>query len=278
VSITPISGFNLFKLVDAGLAAETANEWHEPDGYWHASSLTMCPRRLVLWQAGLATDGVPRSGAMNFALGHDIHAHIERWAPHYAAVEPRFELVGVELSGQLDDLRLKARCDILARWEGELILFEIKSERSGCTFCKRGGATHFRIKEAADEGFPTAVKKEHWVQGTAQAMCLEAKYGPIKQARAIYWQKNDFLLDTVPFSTDDTQIRQWIADRCHQLTDLHYQFKNQGALPQRITPGTRDDWQCRPRGPRDSDDPQAGQMDERGLYCPARAVCMRSNA
>jgi len=278
--ITPITGFNLIALIDAGLAQESAEEgtWHQPDGYWHASSLTMCPRRNVLWQAGYATDGVPRSGAMNFQLGHAIHERIERWAATYAAVEPRFELVCVETGGRLDDIRLAAKPDFIFRWEGELVLAEIKSERSACPICKRGGAKQYRVNEAHDEGLPTPIKKEHWVQGTASAMCLEPGLGPIRQGRAFYWGKNDYLLESVPFSTDDPSIRQWIWDRCLYLTDLHLKFKNQGMLPERIAPGTRDDWQCRPRGARDADDPAAGQMDPRGLYCPARSVCMASNA
>jgi hypothetical protein len=287
VAVTPITGFDLIQLVDAGLAAEAASEWHEPDGYWHASALMMCPRRNVLWQAGYATDGNARSGAMNFQLGHAIHERIETWAHHYQSVEPRFELVNVEgqdcrtgefIVGKRDDIKLKARPDFIFRWEGELVIAEIKSERSECPICKKGGAKQYRVKEAHDEGLPTPIKKEHWVQGVASAMCYEEHYGPIKQGRAFYWGKNDYLLESVPFSTDAPSIRQWIVDRCKYLTNLHYAFTKLGELPARISPGTRDDWQCRPRGVRDSDDPSKGETDPRGLYCPARVVCYASNA
>jgi hypothetical protein len=285
-AIAPLTGFDLGALIDTGLQAERALEdgWHHADGYWHASALMMCSRRNILWQAGFATDGVPRSGGMNFQLGHAIHERLERWASSYAQLEPRFELVNVEgvdvatgrlLIGQLEEIKLKARNDILFRWEGELVLAEIKSERSDCPICKRGGAAYWRQQDMTRLGLPAPVKESHLVQGTATAMCYEPHYGPIRQARAWYWGKNDYLIDQVPFEVSNPAVREFVRERCLELTRLFEEYTRHGELPGRIDPGDKPNiWQCTPRGQRDIVVPG----DEvKGLYCPARSVCFRSN-
>lgn len=284
MALQPMTGFSFGDLIDAGLEADEKadGDWHKPDGAWHASSLGGCTRQAILARAGFGVDGTPRSGLMTFSMGHAIHDRVERWAKAYEAVEPRFKLVEVEVGGTRDwsvfnndgvtrRTRLKAKPDMICSWEGRLSVFEIKSERSACPFCKKGGAAYWREKEAAELGYASPVKYEHWLQMTASAMVREPVLGPILEGRTLYVGKNDWLIQAVPVDVGDAIMRSNVVSRLQELERAWAGYVESGTLPKRISPADKSNaWRCDLRTPSE----RKGEFDPRGRYCPARSACM----
>jgi hypothetical protein len=267
-----LTGFNFGALVDAGLTADRLAEgdWHVPDGYWHASALADCPRAQVLKRAGI-DEGHTRSSLMTFELGHAVHASVERWAESYAAVESRFQLICTERGFLHPTLNLKAKPDMIGSWEGEPFILEIKTERGGCPVCKRGGADHWRRKQAEELGYPSPVDSSHWLQATASAMCAEPDLGPIAQGRILYVTKNDWFLSAEPVALDGAGMRDEVARRVRHLDECWQRFVSRSALPLRLADPDQI-WRCAPR----RKDECEGEADMRGRWCTVRAACMQA--
>lgn len=256
-----LQGFDFTKILEAAIDARGVSEWHQesdddPDKpfSWHASALGGCPRAQILKRAGLAIDGLTLKSKLNFEVGHIVHGLFENGAAVYKDIEPDFELVASEFGARHETLNLAAKCDSLVRWQGDLVLLELKTEHE--LAAKR------RKEDAAERGAISSARPEHALQATATAMCLEPHFGPIEQARICYVSKNNLWTDQQPIALNQ-ELRTEVTRRVQILDAMWEAYKRDQSLPAKLS-HPKEVWMCSPRS----------TSDPKGKWCQSRTACM----
>lgn len=258
-----LPGLDLGRIFEEGFRTRTDpdDDWHreKPETWhYHASGLSGCPRQQVLRRLGHDTDGVTLSSALTFEVGHAYHRLLERFCGAYEAVEPRFKVLATEAGGTHRVLPLRARCDLLFSWEGELVLADLKTEAPQAASRRRA--------EMALYGYPAPYRHEHRIQLAAQAMVIESLMmlpEPINQGRALYLNKVNYQVDQVPVAID--QGARELVYLLVQGNEVDFARHEQDGkwLPPRLA-APDEVWRCQPRS----------ETDDRGKWCPCRSYCM----
>jgi hypothetical protein len=239
-------------LLDA--LAHEEDGWHQQDAgpfMHHASAISQCLRQSVYERD---PEIIPEERSVEalstFTIGTLYHALLQMGL----AVSDRYTLLAHEAGGKHGELNLKAHCDAVFEFDGELAIIDIKTESPF--------APKMRRADAKASGRDHSARPEHWDQLLATIMVLQATRPELHPETGwiVYVDKSSGDVDQQQVPVEDVSpVGAKIGRRDAAWSD----YALFGTLPDRLKDFPKG--LCSPRS----------ETDPRGKWCSYRGECLK---